>query len=364
MTYEKNVLIDLIRKRYKSANKLRLYESYVNRLADRNIPPILSFRHLADILEIPPRTLQAMAFQTELFYKCFNIPKRSGGFRKIVAPHNSLDEIQRWVGQNILKSTFTDFPDFIVGYIPNKSIKNHIYPHLKSSCLIKFDLKEFFPSINSEDVCSIFLELGYTRSVARTLAALMTIKNTLPQGASTSPIISNLYMRDFDKTMSDYCMNNGFTYTRYADDIVVSGQEKLKDHLAELKILFCKHNLNLNHSKTRIYGNPSQVRFITGLILKNEEIRLPKAMRRRIRTQCHLFINELDRIRTNQGSIKNNVIVHSWKNKEFVYDPIFPERIMGKLNYWLHIEPENKYAITMKKRINNMLYSIAEFESN
>jgi len=242
--------------------------------------------------------------------------------------------------------------------MPNKSIKDHVSPHIRSDCLIKFDLKDFFPSIDVESVCNIFLELGYVRSVARTLAALVTIDSALPQGASTSPIISNLYLRAFDAGMTGYCEQNEFIYTRYADDIVVSGSSALREHLSELKSLFSRYELTLNHSKTRIYQNSSQVRFITGLILNKEEIRLPKAMRRRIRVQCHLFLNELDRLISFRDPLQHKKAPESWRDKEFVYDPVFPERIIGKLNYWIHIEPENDYARTMKKLINEKLESL------
>lgn len=357
MANDIEILFELIRKRYKTPEKRKRYEVYVENLVNRGVPPILSFRHLADTLDLPPRTLHGMVFQTHLFYKRFLIPKRSGGRRQIISPHLSLDIIQRWIGQNILQVGFTEFSNCVIGYMPKKSIKDHVSPHIRSDCLIKFDLKDFFPSIDNKSVCHIFLELGYVHSVARTLAALVTIDSALPQGASTSPIISNLYLRAFDAGMASYCEKNEFIYTRYADDIVVSGSSALRGHLSEFKSLFSRYGLTLNHSKTRIYKNSSQVRFITGLILNKEEIRLPKAMRRRVRVQCHLFLNELDRLVSYRDPLPHKIPPESWKDKELVYDPVFPERIIGKLNYWIHIEPENDYARTMKKLINEKLES-------
>ena len=355
MENESELLLRLINNRYKSPDKILLYERYIESLVSRGVPPILSFRHLADILGIAPASLHCMAFKTNLYYKRFTIPKRSGGIRQIISPHLLLDTVQRWIGHNILQCAFSDFPEYVVGYAPNKSIKDHVTPHIKSDCLIKFDLKDFFPSITAESVCAIFIELGYVRSVARTLAALLTVDQRLPQGASTSPIVSNIYMRSFDTTLADYCEGKEFIYTRYADDIVISGASILPSCTSEIKRIFLQHGLALNHSKTRVYKAPSQVRFVTGLILKEGEVRLPKAMRRRIRVQCHIFLNEIDRLISHSLPVQRKMPQESWHDREIVFDPVFPERILGKLNYWLFVEPGNSYACSMKRAIQEKL---------
>lgn len=358
MSLEIDTLFRLIKGRYKSPAKIALYENYLNRLVARGVPPILSFRHLADLLELPAATLHGIAFKTHLYYKSFSIPKRSGGYRQIVAPNLLLDSIQRWIGKEILAVGFVDFSENVVGYVANRSIKDHVEPHASSECLIKFDLKDFFPSIPVEFVCKVFLELGYAHSVARTLAALVTHQYCLPQGASTSPFISNLYMRSFDSSFSEYCRSNDYVYTRYADDIVVSGGKELLDNIKTLKILFINHGLMLNHSKTRVYKEYSKIRFITGLILNKGQVRVPKAMRRRIRVQCHIFLGKIDQVILDGPPMQVTEVPESWNDKEYVFDPLFPERLLGKLSYWMYIEPQNPFPRMMQTAIKKKLSSI------
>lgn len=358
MSIETKELLNLVEKRYKSRSIIDLYSRYINSLTDRGLPPILSFKHLSDTLTIPAQLLYFMSFETHLFYKEFSIPKRSGGFRKISAPSLNLDEVHRWILEKILNVFTPNFSDCVIGYIQKKSIVDHIKPHIHSKQLIKFDLKNFFPSINSTDVTNIFLELGYTKSVSRIFSALTTVNNALPQGACTSPVISNIHMRKFDDHFLKFCKKNNLIYTRYADDMVISGDGPFESILPELKKKFINFGLTLNHSKTRIYKNESQVRFITGLILKNGLIRLPKEMRRRIRAQCHLFITKFDEITSTGLDLNIEKIPKSYRDKELISDPTFADRIIGKLNFWLQIEPNNIYAITMKNLIKTKLASL------
>jgi hypothetical protein len=299
-----------------------------------------------------------MSFRADLYYKHFDVPKRSGGTRRISAPHESLAIIQRWIIENIIVHAYPNFSPNVIGYVQNKSIKDHVTLHASSEQLVKFDLKDFFPSIDVGSVKSIFTRMGYTHSVSRTLAALVTLNGGLPQGASTSPIISNVFMRSFDEAMKVFCDDRRFLYTRYADDIVISGDSGVVESLAAIKKIFSTFELILNHSKTRVYARRQQVKFVTGLIIRDGCVRLPKSMRRRIRVQCHLFLAQLERM-VSLGPIRESVkIPDSWHDRERIFDPTFPERVLGKLNYWLFIEPENPYANQMKALILQRLEAL------
>lgn len=358
MLTDRNYLVELVHKRYKSTKYRAEYEKYIDTLVARGLPPILSFRHLADVLQIAPAILQGMAFATDNYYRAFEIPKRSGGLRKIFAPSESLGGVQRWLSQHILQPGHTHFLPCVVGYVSDRSILSHVTPHTRSECLIKFDLKDFFPSIRVDAIFDIFKELGYSRSVSRTFAALVTMKGILPQGARTSPIFSNIYMRNFDAELLTFCDQRQYFYTRYADDIVISGDSRVLEDLKNIKDKFSSYGLILNHSKTRVYKKASDVRFVTGLSLENGRIRVPKAMRRRIRAQCHLFLDSIEQMISASGAWTAKIPEASWRGKEFVMDPTFADRLLGKLNYWLQIEPENAYASNAKQAILTRLKNI------
>ncbi|STQ91759.1 reverse transcriptase family protein [Iodobacter fluviatilis] len=351
-------LLELVKAKYKTEKKINLYAEYISKLEERSVPVIFSFYHFSDILGISPKTLRAMSFDTHLFYKSFEIPKRSGGIRNIYAPYPSLESVQRWILTNILEKAFCDFLPMVVGYQKNKSIKDHVSPHASSECILKFDLKNFFPSILFDHVYLIFKNIGYCHSVSKILSSLVTFNGSLPQGASTSPCLSNIYMKIFDAELTLYCEQKGFFCTRYADDIAVSGGVELINCLKSIKKLFNDNGLSLNHAKTKVYDRAKEVRFLTGLVVNKGVVRIPKEMRRRIRAQCHLFIKEIDCLVSNLPRPEYKLPSESWKNKELVFDPIFPERILGKLNFWLFIEPDDKYALSMKKMIEEKLNEI------
>lgn len=350
---DREILVSLLSRRYRSKEKLQRYIQYIDTLVDQDLPPILTFRHLADYLGIDPILLHSMAFNTDHFYSKFRIPKQNGGSREISAPYDNLDTIQRWISENILKKNQIPFHSAITGYVTDKSILDHVIPHANSPYLIKFDIKDFFPSISVSFVRNIFFNRGYNNAVSRTLAALLTVNGALPQGASTSPYISNVRMRKFDSEMSELCELNKLIYTRYADDIVISGGSTVADLAINFRNCFTENGFLINETKTRLYKSFSEVRFVTGLTLNQGVIRLPKAMRRRIRVQSHLFIRDLPKMITGTTACVQKISFPlNSEDKNIVHDPLFAERILGKLNYWLNIEPKNQYAQRMKEAIN------------
>jgi hypothetical protein len=336
---------------FASARYRELYLGYIDHLVNQGLPPILSFAHLAEILCVTPALLRDYTFRTTYFYSDFNIPKRSGGVRLISSPFVELAVIQRWIADHVLAIFNESFASGVVGYVKGRSIVDHVSPHKNSECLLKLDLKDFFPSISVRDVTTIFLSIGYSVKVARTLAALVTKDGALPQGACTSPQLSNIYMGRFDLAVTQYCEEKRFMYTRYADDIVISGGNELLTCTQEIRELFYSHGLTLNSEKSRVYRRATDVRFITGLILNCGVVRLPKAMRRKIRTEAYELARELGRFAMPSAA--------GSQSSEFVQDPLFLERVLGKLNYWSFIEPDEPYPKKLRSLIFDALEKIA-----
>ena len=294
-----------------------------------------------------------MSYATNLFYRNFHIPKRSGGQREISAPLPELAMAQRWIALKILNKLTSDLSAAVMAYVPGRSIISHVECHLSSKQLLKLDIRDFFPSITTAHVFKLFSDGGYSMAVARTFAALTTVHGMLPQGAPSSPVISNLILVPFDAAVAEVCAGCALKYTRYADDIVISG-----DHLGEIQrsvsSIAGEHGFQLNYKKSRAYTNPREPRFVTGLMIQDGRARLPKTSRRRIRAQAHHYIRLLSGVlngETNQRS-ERAVELHIADSFD---DILFPDRIMGRLQFWSWVEADNVYPRATMSKLKEML---------
>jgi hypothetical protein len=352
----KTALIEAVRLRFKSERTIARYSKYIEHLSDRGVSIILSFDHLADSLGIQASKLHAIAFATHLYYRSFQIPKRTGGWREIMAPTPDLDLIQRWIAENILKPGFQSVDDCVTAYTSGRSILTHVAPHIDSLQLIKLDIKDFFPSITTQTIFKLFESLGYTKAVARTLAAVTTVHGHLPQGSPSSPLLSNLVMSDFDLIVNRLCAERSLIYTRYADDLVVSGNSlgNIRDDISSAAEDF---GFTLNQKKTTVYTNPAEARFVTGLLLRNGIVRLPKQARRRIRIQTHLFIQRLNG-KSTDIAICSKRSVSNLHASDRVDDLLFADRLLGRLQFWSWVEKEDNFPRRAINEIRSILASI------
>jgi RNA-directed DNA polymerase len=339
--YTRDALMAGVKARYKSETKIALYTAYFERLEAQNLPIILSFRHLADLLNIGSPKLRAIAYATDLFYRSFNIPKRSGGMREISAPLHDLAIIQRWITSNILVRLTSDLSASAMAYLPGRSIVDHVAPHLSSQQLLKLDLRDFFPSVTTSHVFKIFRDIGYATSVARTLAALTTVNGSLPQGAPSSPVLSNIALKAFDADIEAMCADAELKYTRYADDIVISGEvvTNLQNTVAKIADVY---GFKINHRKSKAYTNPHETRFVTGLMIQNGRARVPKSARRLIRAQVHHYMRVLDSFIDEGRTMPPNESDGRHPADSFD-DILFPERLIGRLQFWCWVESDNPY---------------------
>lgn len=352
----RDTLLAAVRRRYKSQAIISRYAQYLDRLQERELPAVLSFRHFADIVDLPASKLGAMSFATHHFYRTFEIPKKSGGLRAISAPLPDLAMVQRWLVESILKRLTTNPSAAVTAYTPGRSIIDHVSGHLASAQLLKLDLRDFFPSISTGRVYELFTAVGYSSAVARTFAALTTMNGNLPQGAPSSPLISNLVLEPFDTAVLSLCSTHDLHYTRYADDIVISGSE-LGNILEQVSSLASENGFEINHKKTKSYLRPEEPRFVTGLVLKDGRARLPKASRRRIRAQAHYYIKIIDRVLETDGS-DLGVAVWPGHFADSFDDVLFPDRILGRLQFWSWIEAEASFPRAAMAQLREKLASL------
>lgn len=235
-------------------------------------PTIQTLDDLASLLGIPKFILTRYIFQADSFYKVFRIKKRSGhGCRIISAPSSELKGIQRWINAFIL--TKIPLPDECVGFRKKYSICNNASPHVKKDFVFHLDMKDFFPTITTPRVVGLFKSLGCTKEVAFGLGKLTTYKNKLPQGAPSSPSISNIICRKLDFRIKCFCDKRNWSYTRYCDDITISGTGHMPSRNIISRIIH-DEGFEVNTRKTSIMRRNTCQR-VTGLVV-NERVNISK----------------------------------------------------------------------------------------
>ncbi|ODP27610.1 RNA-directed DNA polymerase [Paenibacillus nuruki] len=221
---------------------------------------------------------------TEMFYKEISIPKkRLGEYRDISIPAQGLKYIQRWILDNILYNI--PVSEVCTGFVKEKSIIDNAKKHINKDCVINMDIKDFFPSITYNDVFFIFKYYGYTNEVSFLLSKLCSYKGSLPQGAPTSPYISNIISYKLDVRFMLLAKKLKADYSRYADDITISGNKYLVKYLKVFKNILIEEGFKVNERKTRIqYSNKRQE--VTGIIVNNK-LSVPKETKQYLRQQIY-----------------------------------------------------------------------------
>lgn len=232
-------------------------------------------------------------------YKKFSIPKKNGAGRRLVAqPAKSLKRVQRWLVSEYLSKL--PIHDAAAAYVAEKCILDNAKKHVRNKVLVKYDFKDFFPSIKPVDFLKLVSrhEIGMSVYEAEIFSRLIFWNPgnkpglELCIGAPSSPVISNAVMFEFDNAVCDFCSFESLTYTRYADDICISGNDNsifesvdrfMKKQVFEME----SPNLLLNPNKTQ-FINENTVKKVTGLyITQDEEITVGRTLKRKIRAMVH-----------------------------------------------------------------------------
>jgi RNA-directed DNA polymerase len=159
-------------------------------------------------------------------YKSFAIPKRTGGLRPILAPIGLTRELQEKLAP-ILQARYSAHPA-AQGFIKERSILSNARVHAGQRLVLNIDLEEFFPSINFGRVRGLFMAEPFRLgpAAASLFAQLCAYRNGLPQGAPTSPALSNFIAADLDRRLARLARESNVRYTRYADDITFSSNQQ------------------------------------------------------------------------------------------------------------------------------------------
>jgi retron-type reverse transcriptase len=224
-------------------------------------------------------------------YKIFSIPKKDGSLRTIYEPSYSMKIVQRWILNEILYKI--PISQFAFGFRKGMSVplRKNAEIHKDNLFIFKLDLKDFFPSIHGDRIFYLFNQLGYNTTVANMLCNLCTLNGSLPQGAVTSPCIANLVCNRLDIRISKYCSKREIAYSRYADDLTFSANDKtlIKSIFSTVEKIIENEGFKINEKKTQLM-TPKSRKCITGITVNNKEIKASKKMKQKVRAMIHKAI--------------------------------------------------------------------------
>ena len=303
-------------------NATRTGEITVARHRDR--PPVLTLGHLAHLTDVPYEFLRKVVSRNGFDpYRLFRIRKRtstaSKRYRVICIPDPRLLRTQSWICQNILRTAIPHRAS--TAFSQGDNIVTAARVHCNARWLIKLDVENFFESITEISAYRTFLSLGYQPLVAFELGRVCTrvrrrpgiTRNSrwrrkrshyrtpayfswelgyLPQGAPTSPMLSNLSVAEFDEDVDSIAYSHGLRYSRYADDISLSAQsnsfsrERSIKVVREIYAVMAKHGLSPNRAKTQIIP-PGARKIVLGLLVDGNSPRLCRDFKSNLR--MHLY---------------------------------------------------------------------------
>ena len=284
----------------------------LEKLKANNLPFIENLTQLAELSKLEEKNWKWLSYNRKVakidHYTRFEIPKKKGGTRQIASPKKTLRKAQTWILENILEKIPAHEAAF--AFLPKLSTKLNADKHLHKNIVARIDLKDFFPSIKFPRVKGLFRSFGYSEAMATVFALVCTDalrveavldqkssfvalgERFLPQGACSSPMITNLICRKLDNRLQNLSQKLSFSYTRYADDLVFSTESKdpalMKQLLHFVNKIVEDEKLEINREKTMIMRK-SQRQTVTGVLVNNNETKISRTDIRKFRAFLHQF---------------------------------------------------------------------------
>ncbi len=290
------------------------------------------------------RALYSLSNSVSEHYHNAMIPKANGEYRLLHIPDKFMKSVQKSIAQNIL--SYEDISPYAMAYRPGGSTKANAVPHIGASMVMKLDVRKFFDHITYPMVKEkVFPSKKYSESNRILLAVLCVYDHAIPQGAPTSPAISNIILRDFDNRVGDWCSKRSISYTRYCDDLTFSGEFKPSEVKAFVKEELFKEGFFINSKKTIVLRN-GQRKEITGIVV-NEKASVPSRYKKRIRQElfyCRKFgIDE---------HVKKLGLPESAE--------AYARKLLGRINYVLSVEPDNAEMERGRTELSSWLRKLGE----
>lgn len=302
---------------------------------------MIVYRELSSLekdLGFPAKTLYAVSNNLRKHYRSVQIPKKSGGTRTLSVPDELLKSIQRKITDVLLMPM--PFSQYAQAYHYGSSTTRNARCHVGKSVVLKLDILHFFDSVRYSTVKDLaFPKEIYGEKLRILLTMLCYYRDGLPQGAPSSPAITNIILYGFDEKIGRWCQERNISYTRYCDDMTFSGDFCPEDVVIFVRSELKKLGFLLNEQKTRIQHS-SQRQEVTGIVV-NKKLSVPAEDRRRLRQELYYCQ-------------KYGIADHLRRIGGDVSEEIYRQRLLGKVNYFLQVSPGDPELVKYREWLRNV----------
>ena len=297
---------------------------------------MIVYRELSSLeqdLGISAKTLYAVSNNLSKHYRKAKLPKKNGGFRNLSVPDEVLKSIQKRIAEVLL--IHMPVSRYAKAYRFGSSTLRNAKHHVGKQVVLKLDILHFFDSIRYSTVKDkVFPEEIYAEPLRILLTMLCYHKDALPQGAPSSPAITNIILYEFDEQLGQWCREHGIAYTRYCDDMTFSGDFEPSEAIRYVRLELKKMGFLLNEQKTRIQ-RPGQQQTVTGIVV-NEKLSIPADYRRKLRQELYYCR-------------KFGILEHMQKIGLEIPEDTYRMQLLGKVNYVLQVHHNDKDMLDARK---------------
>lgn len=296
---------------------------------------MIVYRELSSLeqdLGISAKTLYAVSNNLGRHYHNAQLPKKGGGYRNLSVPDEVLKTIQKRIADVLL--IHMPVSRYAKAYRFGSSTLRNAKHHVGKQVVLKLDILHFYDSIRYSTVKDkVFPEEIYAEPLRILLTMLCYHKDALPQGAPSSPAITNIILYEFDELVSQWCRERGIAYTRYCDDMTFSGDFDSAEVIRFVRSELKKMGFLLNEQKTRIQ-RPSQQQTVTGIVV-NEKLSIPADYRRKLRQELYYCR-------------KFGIREHLQKIGLEIPEETYRMQLLGKVNYVLQVNPKDQEMLNAR----------------
>lgn len=287
---------------------------------------------LARDLGVEVRTLYALSNTLPAHYHTVRIPRADGGVRRLTVPDEALKRVQRAILNHLL--VYMPVSSCATAYRYGGGAVRNASRHRGQPQVLRLDIRHFFDSVRYSAVKdAVFPPEIFSEPLRVLLTMLCYYRDSLPQGAPTSPAIVNILLRDFDRRVNGWCRERGISYTRYCDDLTFSGANLTGARAmaeAELRAL----GFFLNDRKT-VLCPAGRRQTVTGLVV-NEKVSVPREERRAIR-QAVYFCRRF------------GVEDHLRRTGSPLVPEVYLRALLGRVGYVLQADPGCAWALDARR---------------
>ena len=302
---------------------------------------MIIYRELSSLerdLDIRAKTLYAVSNNIGKHYRKAKLPKNNGGCRNLSVPDEVLKSIQKRIAEVLL--IHMPVSRYAKAYRFGSSTLRNAKHHVGKQMVLKLDILHFFDSIRYSTVKDIvFPEEIYAEPLRILLTMLCYHKDALPQGAPSSPAITNIILYEFDEQIGQWCRERGIAYTRYCNDMTFSGDFDPAEVIRFVRLELKKLGFLLNEQKTRIQRSAQQ-QSVTGIVV-NEKLSIPADYRRKLRQKLYYCR-------------KFGIQEHLQKIGLETPDDSYRMQLLGKVNYVLQVHPDDRYMLGARKWLTGL----------